>query len=306
MEIKENENKEKSSSIYEKENSKHENYFPIDEKEITKVIKNSSVDEKENSKVIKNSSVDEKENSKNKKSSSIDEKIVRKDNEYNPVAEKEIIENNNNKPIIKKDEDITKYVNSKIIFTKNELKFLKRKFNKGNKKLHVFFDIIYRATDDGDNASEIKKIIKNKKETLTLFYTNEDARFGIYIEKSHYTIFGKSLKESKGKCFIVSLNNLEIYDIFEGHSATENKSDILCFFRNKKKNKNGSEWAIFTPQKKFLQEECILGELNDFFDIEDLSIIIGKKHDYYLKEVEIFEVAFEEEGENEENNMDNE
>ena len=203
-------------------------------------------------------------------------------------------------PIIKK-ENIKKYVNSDIIFTKNELKLLKNKINDGDKTLHVFFDILYRASEDGDNANIIKKYTQDRCKTLTLFYTEEGARFGIYIEKLvNYSIFfGKYLKEKKGSSFLVSLNHLDIYDIMRGNTATDNKNDILCFIRNKRKNKNGSGWAIFTPQKEFLGKECILGEMKDIFDVEHLENIIGEKYEYHLKEVEIFEVAIEKEEEKE-------
>ena len=197
-------------------------------------------------------------------------------------------------PIVEK-EKIRKYVNSEIIFTKKELKLLKTKINDGNKNLHVFFDLLYRATEEGDNAEVIKKKIKDIHKTLTLFYTEEGARFGIYIEKEiRYSIFGKSLKEKEGTSFLISLNNCIIYDILGENIATENKGDMLCFIKNKQKNKNGSSWAIFTPPKEFLGKSYILGDVTYVFDIEDNDEIIGDKNEYHLKEVEIFEVAIEE------------
>ena len=198
-------------------------------------------------------------------------------------------------PITKK-ENIKKYVNSEIIFTKSELKLLKNKISQGNKEIHVFFDILYRATKDGDNTDVIKKICKDIKKTLTLFYTEEGARFGFFIYKEiSYSIFGKSLKEVPGSCFLISLNNLKIYNILEDKTATENKKDILCFIKSKQENKNRSGWAICTPSKDFLGKECILGEMKDIFDEENLELedIIGEKNEYHLKEVEIFEVAIE-------------
>ena len=50
---------------------------------------------------------------------------------------------------------------------------------------------------------------------------------------------------------------------------------MLCFIRNKEKNRNGSGWAIFTPPKQFLGKECILGEIRGFFDVDYLEKIIG-------------------------------
>ena len=67
--------------------------------------------------------------------------------------------------------------------------------------------------------------------TLTLFYTEEEAIFGIYIEKiEQYGFFGKYFAEKPGTSFLVSLNNLDIYDIFNDKLATENKEDIYVMF----------------------------------------------------------------------------
>ena len=208
-------------------------------------------------------------------------------------------------PIVEK-EDLKKYVNSDIIFAKNELRLLKDKISDRDKKLHVFFDKLYRATEDGDNADVVKKKCKDILKSLTLFYTEEGARFGFYIQKEEKLgFFGKYFEEKPGTCFLISLNNCCIYDIIEYNSATEYKGDILCFIKNKQKNKNKSKWAVFTPQKNFLGQECILGELYDFFDVDFLSDIIGEKNEYHLKEVEIFEVAIEDEDYNKDNNENN-
>ena len=71
-------------------------------------------------------------------------------------------------PIVPR-ENLKKYINSRIIFTKNELKLLKMKLSNGNKKIHVFFDLLYRASIDGDYEEIISENIINKEKTLTLF-----------------------------------------------------------------------------------------------------------------------------------------
>jgi len=254
----------------------------------------------ENSNKNSNNMKNKEEEKRKEESKRKEHKIEKRESESNENSI-EIIKKNEKKnkkkkilPIVEK-ENIKKYVNSEIIFTKKELKLLKTKINNGNKNLHVFFDFLYRATEDGDNADIIKKKIKDIHKTLTLFYTEEGARFGIYIEKEiRYSIFGKSLKEKEGTSFLISLNNCIIYDILGENIATENKGDMLCFIKNKQKNKNGTGWAIFTPPKEFLRNSCILGDVTYVFDIEDNDEIIGDKNEYHLKEVEIFEVAIEE------------
>ena len=270
----------------------------IKDENINKDNNNSNIENNsnENKNIEKNKDINNKKN-ENKKE--IKEKESKESSyETSEIENKKKIKKIKKKlPIIEK-ENIRKYVNSEIIFTKNELRALKTKVNHGDKKFHVFFDLLYRATDDGDNSEEAKKKVKDIMRTLTLFYTVEGARFGIYVEKEiRYTIFGKSLKEKPGSSFLISLNYLDIYDILDYNIVTENKSDMLCFIKNKKKDINGSNWSIFTPPKDFLGKLCILGEINNYFDVEDLEDIIGEKTEYHLKQVEIFDVAIEEEGE---------
>ena len=59
-------------------------------------------------------------------------------------------------PIVPR-QNLKKYVNSRIIFTRTELKLLKNKLSEGNKKVHVFFDLLYRASTDGDFQEIVKK-----------------------------------------------------------------------------------------------------------------------------------------------------
>ena len=69
--------------------------------------------------------------------------------------------------------------------------------------------LLYRATRDGDYEDAIKLRCDKKLKTLTLFYTIEGARFGIYIEKKIKSTIksGKKIVEVPGTSFIISLNN---------------------------------------------------------------------------------------------------
>ena len=189
-------------------------------------------------------------------------------------------------------EDLKLYCKSNIIFTKKELKLLKDKINQDKSKYCVFFDVLYRASEDGADTDIVKKIMEKKKKTLTLFQTEKGARFGIFVEKKLDTsiLMNQYLSERTGTCFLVSLNNLETYDIYKKFTSSENK---LCFIKNKKKNRNGSSYAIYTPPKDFLQKQCYMGDLTEFFTVDGNEDIIGEKEEYTLKEVEVCEVSIE-------------
>ena len=189
-------------------------------------------------------------------------------------------------------EDIRIYCKSHIIFTKDELRLLKKKLNVDKKRYSVFFDVLYRASEDGDNIVIPKKIMEKEKRTLTLFQTEKGARFGIFVEKKLDTsiLMNQYLAERPGTSFLVSLNNLEIYDIYKHYVSSESK---LCFIKNKKKNRNGSSFAIYTPPENFLGKTCYMGDISTFFNIENNQDILGEFEEYKLKEVEICKVSIE-------------
>ena len=171
---------------------------------------------------------------------------------------------------------------------------LKDKISNYNRKLHVFFDILYRASQDGDKEITVREAIYDYYETLTLFYTYEGARFGVYLkrEEAHSFMKGRNYREIPGTCFIVGLNNLLIYQIDKNKTSNDNFKDILCFGRTYYLNKNGTHWMIFTPQNNFLDQKCIIGTGDGLFKNVDILKLVGG-YEYHLKDVEIFSVAIE-------------
>ena len=197
-------------------------------------------------------------------------------------------------PIVPR-EDLKKYVNSRIIFTKKELRLLKNKFSNGNKNLHVFLDLLYRASIDGDFKEIIQNNTEDKEKLLTLFYTYEGSRFGVYINRKKVTsIFkGKIYKEIPGTSFIVSLNNLRVFDISHNKTSKEGIEDYLSFGRTYFLNNNGTNWLIQTPRSNFLKKKCIIGNQKNDYMFFDPEILTGSKNEYHIKDVEIFNVVFE-------------
>ena len=192
-------------------------------------------------------------------------------------------------------EDIRKFVNSRIIFTRNELRLLKTKFTQGEKKLHAFFDLLYRASADGDYEEIVKNKVRNKAKTLTLFYSYEGARFGVYVEKAKSISFikGKIYKEIPGTSFMVSLNNLKFFDIMPGKTCLAGEDEYLCFGRTFYLNTNGTNWIIHTPRQNFLKKKCVIGDKGSDYLNLDTEMLVGVREDYHIKDVEIFEVCLE-------------
>ena len=194
-------------------------------------------------------------------------------------------------------EDLKNYINSRIFFTTKELQMVKKRIAKGNNKLHVYFDILYRASIDGDFEDGINYCTDGQYPQLILFYTYEGARFGVYIEKQKYTGFFGNIKykEVPGTSFIVSLNSLKTYNILEGQTATEDREERLSFGRSFYFNDNGSNWFIYTPRNNFLDAKCMIGNKESTFGNINTNEIVGTKKVYKIKEVEIFKVIIDSE-----------
>ena len=209
-----------------------------------------------------------------------------------------LIEDKYGIPMVRRELDLKNYINSRIFFTRKELKLLKSKLRKGQKKTHVYFDLIYRASVDGDFEDIVKLHAGNKLKTLTLFYTYEGARFGVYMNRKKADSMFKEFEEVPGTSFIVSLNNLVFFDVMENKISKTNFNNLLCFGSTYYCNKNGSNWLIYTPSNNFLKRRVRIGNRISMYKYFNPELLIGNKVDYHLKDVEIFNVVFEKGKEN--------
>ena len=269
---------------------------------------------------LKNSKLKEKTKTRVKKKEPIENNIEKKPEDKEPDENKdknetkideeiefsvESVASKNPKtglPMVKR-ENLKPYINSRIFFTKKELKMVKKRILKGNKNLQLYLDLLYRASMDGDFEDSIISFSEGVYPQLVLFYTEDGARFGAYVEKEkHISMFGKlSYKEVPGTSFILSLNSLKIYDILKGELATDNREERLCFGRSFLFNENGSNWFLCHPRNQFLDIKCMIGDKKSNFGEIDTDEIVGTKKDYYLKDVEIFKVTVEREEKDDKN-----
>ena len=295
----------------EKENPKVKKL--IQNNNLNKIQDPKNVNKKQNSKMKKFSSAIKDKNSIKNKNSNIND--YNSNISINSTSSKPIIKHNVNRSIsssmsnvkirppknvpIFPPEKLGQYINSNIIFRKVELNLLKNKLSNNNKKINVSFDLLYRATRDGDSDTKIKKLTLGYDDVITLFYTNEGARFGIYIKrkKNHY-IKAKDRGEKPGTSFIFGLNNLVIYDIYKNKYGKGDYNKVLCFGCLDDICTNGTKWMIYTPQNNFLQKKCKMGSGEDLFNEIDIEQIVGP-NEYTIKEVEIFSIEFENDDDNE-------
>ena len=287
---------EEDSSSEKQNLKKNENYFNniknIDNNSKTKKKSNNAkIIQKQNFK-IKNFSTSKKDNESIRTSSSKPIVIKNMNKSISSSMSNLKIQPPKNVPIFSP-EKLSNYVDSVIIFRKSELQLLKEKISHNKKNVDINFNLIYRATRDGDNDIVIKKIALGYKRTLTLFYTAEGARFGVYIRKKdlHY-VKRKERIEKPGTCFIIGLNNLVVYNIFKDKFGKGDFNQILCFGSLDDVGSNGTKWMIYTPQNNFLNKKCVMGSGEGLFKDIDIEQIIGPS-EYTIKDVEIFNIEIE-------------
>lgn len=313
--------KRNSYSSNNKENMEDSSYNKKENKK-KKEKENQSDSEDNDNKKDKSeiSSVKKLENHKKKRNSegsnSFKEEIFkkRKKNSSSEEKEKEIersknLEDIRNKmektglPMVER-ENLKKYINSRIIYTRKELQMVKNKIIKNKKHLHAYLDLLYRASVDGDYEERINSLCEGKYPQVIFFYTQDGARFGVYIEKEKYTSFlgNVSYKEIPGTSFLISLNSLKTYNILDGKTATENYPEKLCFGRSKYYNNNESNWLIYTLKNDFLYYQYKIGDKESNFGIINTKEIVGIKNEYILEDVEIYQAIIYPEGDDVGNN----
>jgi hypothetical protein len=202
-------------------------------------------------------------------------------------------------PIKKRDVDLKDYINSRIFFTKREMQTIKKQITKGQRNLHAYFDLLYRASIDGPEESKIDSFCKGKYPQLILFFTQEGARFGVYVEKEKAkSIFKKEeiYKEIPGTSFLFSLNTLRTFPILPKELGTDNRPEKLCFGRTYYYNNNESNWLIYIPNNNFLNVDLKFGDKESSYQNATYSDIVGNSYNYHLKDVEIFQVMLEDDG----------
>ena len=107
-------------------------------------------------------------------------------------------------------------LDTKIIDKKEDLQFIYNRLVNNDKNLRqkkIKYNLLYRATRDGDSSTSFHKRVDNKKSLLSIIKNNRGMKFGFYMEQP----FKNTRKwEKDNKSFIYSLNLKKIYNVKEG------------------------------------------------------------------------------------------
>ena len=195
----------------------------------------------------------------------MNEKIEEEENEEEEEKEKE-------------KEKKKKEVEGDIIHNLKELELITSKLNKKDKK--IIINLLYKATIDSDSAEVFHKKCDSAKNTIVLVETTEGKRFGGYTSTSWK---GDCIEKKDSKAFIFSFDKMKTYNNIQEEGA------IGCY------PKFGP--VFLGCQIKIFDNALTKGgttyEKGMNYNTEEDYELNGGKKDFQVKDIEVYEVVFE-------------
>ena len=125
-----------------------------------------------------------------------------------------------------------KGIDSEIIKQKEDLEFLTKRLINNDENLKqkkINYNLIYRATRDGDDSNSFYSRVDNKRSHLSIIETNKGLKFGVFIEQPLKQT-EKSFNDNKS--FVFSLNLKKIYNAKYGANNINDSSGCLINLYN--------------------------------------------------------------------------
>ena len=169
-------------------------------------------------------------------------------------------------------------VKGDIIQNAKELEILSRKISKNNKK--ISFNLIYKASIDGDKAEIFHKKCDGAKSTLVLVKSSNDKRFGGYTSCDWK---GNNIEKKDNDAFVFSLDKRKIYDIIPEELA------IGCYPRYGPVFL-GCQIRIYD---EFLKNGGTTFEKGMNYNTEENYELTGGLKKFEIKDIEVYSVDLE-------------
>lgn len=175
-------------------------------------------------------------------------------------------------------------IDSNIINNQKEYDFIIERLKKVNpekKEVIISLRLLYRATRDGDAASDFHSRCDKENNTLVVVKTKEGLRFGGFTSE---TWEGDDVDKKDNKAFCFSLDRMKIYNCIKGKRAIFASPYSGPTFEN----------CIFQIKDKCFDEggECSDSNTPYFDNQEKLYEINNEKEIFKVEEVEVFGVSF--------------
>lgn len=179
---------------------------------------------------------------------------------------------------------IEKKIDSKIINSNDEINLLSNRLKKNNQNKKVVFNLIYRASRDGDSPNDYHKKCDGKINTLCIIQTIKGIKFGGYTE----TIINDSGDNIDSNAFVFSLDKMKIYENLKKNECA------VGHFKNWGPIFRRDAFAIWN-QNFFSYNKHTLGSKNESnFGIMDIDNELNNGETYFtVRELEVFQIFLE-------------
>ena len=179
---------------------------------------------------------------------------------------------------------IEKKIDSKIINSNEEINLLSNRLKKNNQNKKVVFNLIYRASRDGDSPNDYHKKCDGKINTLCIIQTIKGIKFGGYTE----TIINDSGDNIDSNAFVFSLDKMKIYENLKKNECA------VGHFKNWGPIFRRDAFAIWN-QNFFSYNKHTLGSKNQSnFGIMDIDNELNNGETYFtVRELEVFQIFLE-------------
>jgi len=180
----------------------------------------------------------------------------------------------------------TKYkIDSKIINKKEEIELLEKRLSSKDQNKKVIFNLLYRASRDGDEPKFYHNKCDGKANTICIIETNKGCKFGGYTE---VMISSKGCNYKDPNSFIFSINKLKIYEnLKKDNYAVDHSSNWGPIFRN-------DAFAVWDKNFFSYNEHTVGTKIQSNFGNMDIDYEINNGEQYFsIKELEVFQIIIE-------------
>jgi prefoldin subunit 5 len=185
--------------------------------------------------------------------------------------------------------DKTNKLESDIVKRKKDINFIIERLKKVNledsnidpEKINFEFNLLYRATEDGDSANDFHTRCDKYKNTLVLVKTKKNIKFGGFTTE---TWDGNDIDKEDKNAFCFSLNKMKIYNSIKGKHAIFASPNSGPAFEN----------CIFEIKDCCFESGGMCSDNSDsYFDNHEFKCEINNGDELFLvEEVEVYEVIF--------------
>ena len=172
------------------------------------------------------------------------------------------------------------FINSKIQVSQEQANLIINRLKLvpqfGN-NYYLKFELLYRATRDGDAAEVFHRLCDNKQNILVIVETTKNRKFGGFCSIGYKS---KGYEQIDNTAFIFSFDKLKVYNVIKDNCAVYWSIEYGPMF--------GGSRTVVT--NKFLTNLNSANPKNNYYEIPNNYELNGGESTYLIKELEVYQV----------------